>query len=65
METVLVQDLARGMRLDESLHLPSGELVLSCGQAVDDLLMEALARCGATELVLSAEAAEDPTGSRA
>ena len=58
MENVLVQDLAPGTRLDESLYLPGGELVLCGGQAVDGLLLEALARSGVTELVLCADAGE-------
>jgi len=58
MENVLVQDLAPGMRLDESLYLPGGEVVLCGGQAVDGILLEALAQSNVTELVLCADAGE-------
>ena len=58
MENVLVQDLTSGMRLDESLYLPGGEVVLCCGQAVDGILLEALAQSNVTELVLCADAGE-------
>ncbi|MHC5058984.1 MAG: HD-GYP domain-containing protein [Planctomycetota bacterium] len=54
MESVLAGDLGPGVRLDESLHLPGGELVLCRGQAADAVLLEALAACGVSELVACA-----------
>ena len=58
MDRLKLKDLAPSMRLDESLHLTSGELVLYRGQAVDDLLLDALAASGATEIALAANPAE-------
>ena len=54
MDSVLTRDLAPGVRMDESLHLPGGELVLYRGQAVDSVLIEALAACGISDLVACA-----------
>ena len=51
MESVLAGNMRPGVRLDESLHLPGGEMVLYRGQAVDGVLLEALAACGVSELV--------------
>ncbi len=58
MEDVPVGDLTPGMRLDETLCLAGGELVLWRGQAVDDLVLSALAACGVTELFSCADAEE-------
>lgn len=58
METVLVQDLRPGMRLDESLHLSGGELTLCRGQAVDSLLLEAMGGCVISELFACAGLAD-------
>jgi len=54
VDSVLTGDLAPGVRMDESLHLPGGELVLYRGQAVDSVLIEALAACGISDLVACA-----------
>jgi len=54
LDSVLAKDLAPGVRMDESLHLPGGELVLYRGQAVDSVLLEALAACGISDLVACA-----------
>jgi hypothetical protein len=51
LDSVLTRELGPGMRLDESLHLPAGELVLHRGQAADGVLLEALSACGVSELV--------------
>jgi hypothetical protein len=44
MESILVEDLRPGMRMDTSLHLGGGELLLYRYQAIDEILMEALRR---------------------
>ena len=55
MDSVLTGELGPGVRLDESLHLPGGELVLHRGQAVDAVLVEALSACGVSELMSCAD----------
>jgi HD-GYP domain-containing protein (c-di-GMP phosphodiesterase class II) len=58
MENVLLQDLREGMRLDESLHLPGGELVLAEGLALDGVLLESLEGSRAAELRLCRDEGE-------
>jgi len=58
METIPLGDLEPLMRLDESLHLECGTLVLHRGQAVDEILLEALASSGVSRLVLCSNDAE-------
>jgi HD-GYP domain-containing protein (c-di-GMP phosphodiesterase class II) len=52
MESLFVEDLEPGMRMDSSLHLGSGELVLTSYQAVDEILLEAMSRAGVTRVYL-------------
>jgi len=52
MESLFVEDLVPGMRLDSSLHLGGGELALCRYQAVDEILLEALTRASISRVYL-------------